>query len=59
MTVRVSTRAYRDLSEIWNYIANDNPVAADDLEARLFAGMKLLGEQPEIGHVRVDVGDNT
>ena len=57
MTIFVLARAYRDISEIWNYIAADNPAAADELEEQFFEAIKLLGEQPGIGHQRADVGD--
>jgi toxin ParE1/3/4 len=57
MTVRILNRAYRDLSEIWNYISADNRAAADALEDQLFAAIKRLGEEPGMGHVRADVHD--
>jgi toxin ParE1/3/4 len=57
MTIRVLSRAYRDISEIWNYIAIDNPNAADEQEEQFFAAMRQLGEQPGMGHRREDVSD--
>jgi toxin ParE1/3/4 len=57
MTLRVLTSVYRDMSEIWNYIAQDNATAANQLEERLFAAMKLLQERPGMGHERADVSD--
>jgi toxin ParE1/3/4 len=57
MTVRVLTRAYRDIAAIWQYIAIDNPSAADEQEDQFFVAMRQLGEQPGIGHQRADVTD--
>jgi plasmid stabilization system protein ParE len=53
----VLTRAYRDIVDIWNYTATDNPAAADEQEGRFFAAIRLLGEQPGLGHQRPDVSD--
>ncbi len=58
MTVHILEQAYRDISEIWNYIAIDNSTAATALEEQLFAEMKRLSEHPGIGHKRDDVSDS-
>jgi toxin ParE1/3/4 len=46
----IRTRIAReDVLEIWRYIANDNPVAADKLIRRLDEKVNLLAAQPGIG----------
>jgi toxin ParE1/3/4 len=57
MTIHVLARAYHDISEIWNYIAADNPTAADEQEERFFVAMRELAAQPGMGHRRPDVSD--
>jgi plasmid stabilization system protein ParE len=39
----------RDLAEIWNYIAQHNPDAADGAVLAIEQTIKLLGEFPRIG----------
>ena len=45
---RVTRRplAAEDIAEIWNYIADDSPVAADRWIDRLDAQFQLLATQP-------------
>jgi plasmid stabilization system protein ParE len=38
----LSPEATDDLQEIWVYIANDNPTAADQLEDDIYAACELL-----------------
>jgi toxin ParE1/3/4 len=57
MTIRVLARAYRDLGQIWDYIAADNPSAADQQEEQFYSAIKMLAAQPGIGHQRADVAD--
>jgi len=58
MTIHVLARAYRDISEIWSYIAADNPTAADGQEERFISAFRELGTQPGMGHRRSDVSDS-
>ncbi len=50
-----SPDAKRDLQEIWTYIAQDNPSAADRLEADIFAACDRLAQNPRLGHKRPDL----
>jgi plasmid stabilization system protein ParE len=49
MKVRFNRGALRDLEEIFDYIAADNPRAAAALVARLEEAAALIGQIPEIG----------
>jgi len=42
----LSPEATDDLQEIWVYIANDNPIAADKLEDDIYAACELLAKNP-------------
>jgi plasmid stabilization system protein ParE len=53
----LSPEARDDLQEIWAYIAQDNPAAADQLEADIYAAFGLLAENPRLGHKRPDLTD--
>jgi len=44
-----------DLDAIWEYIARDNIDAADRWIAKLFDAFEALGQNPGIGHTRVDL----
>jgi plasmid stabilization system protein ParE len=44
--------AKSDLEEIWCFIAEDDPKAADQLEADIYAACQLLTTQPEMGNRR-------
>lgn len=50
-----SPRAADDLVEIWNYIAKDNPVAADRLLDRIDQLCQTLMEYPYMGRERPDI----
>jgi plasmid stabilization system protein ParE len=54
---RIMPRASADIDEIWTYIAQDNPAAADRVEQKLHDAMHLLADFPGMGHVRDDVDD--
>ncbi|MDR4483166.1 MAG: type II toxin-antitoxin system RelE/ParE family toxin [Nitrospirales bacterium] len=41
--------ALQDLDQIWDYIAQDNPKAADDFIDRIEGKCRLLAEHPKIG----------
>ena len=53
----LSPEATDDLQEIWVYIANDNPSAADKLEEDIYAACELLAKNPRLGHRRSDLTD--
>jgi toxin ParE1/3/4 len=57
MNYRISKRADADFDEIWNYIAQDNPEAADRVENSLHAAIRLLARMPGMGHRRNDVSN--
>ena len=44
-----SPLARRDLSQIWDYIAEDNPVAADRVLREIDAQCRQLARSPELG----------
>jgi len=53
----ISEAAESDLSEIWSYIAKDNPGAADRFLALLYEKCRSLAEAPGIGPERPELGD--
>jgi plasmid stabilization system protein ParE len=53
----LSPEARDDLLEIWSYIARDNPAAADQVEADLYAACEKLAKNPRLGHRRADLTD--
>lgn len=55
--IQFTRRAQRDLVEIWEYIARDNPDAADRVIGAMRDAVRLLAEHPGIGHPRADVSD--
>jgi toxin ParE1/3/4 len=55
MAYELSPEARDDLQEIWAYIARDNPSAADELEADIYAACELLAQSPHLGHKRPDL----
>src|SRR5436309_11113052 len=57
MKYRIARRASADIEHICDYIAKDNPDAADQLEDRIHEAIKLLAKFPRMGHVRPDVTD--
>jgi len=48
----VTDLAEADLREIWLYVAQDNPDAADRLVARLHDKCHVLAQSPQIGPLR-------
>jgi plasmid stabilization system protein ParE len=48
-------RAKHDLFEIWDYIAKDNPQAADRVAQAIFLACELLSNSPLAGKVREDL----
>ncbi len=54
-TVRVALRVERDLEVIWDYIAQDNPEAAESCLRKIDAQFHKLAENPFIGRERKDL----
>ena len=52
MSYALTPLAKSDLEDLWCYIAEDNPEAADQLETDLHEACKLLATQPEMGSRR-------
>lgn len=50
-----SQQARLDLIEIWSYIAEDSPNAADKLLDAIDETCTLLGENPKLGQARPDI----
>ncbi len=48
-------QAAGDLFEIWDYIARDNPEAADRVEEAISRACELLSDSPFAGSVRKDL----
>ncbi len=53
----LSPAARLDLIEIWEFIAQDNPDAADRVRDEMQEAMKLLAAEPGLGHYRKDLAD--
>jgi toxin ParE1/3/4 len=49
--------ATADLDGIWDYIARDNPVAADRVIDELNDSFVLLADNPEIGELQLHLAD--
>ena len=47
---RLSPQAFRDIDEIWEFIAEDNLDAADRIRDEIFAACERLAEIPGMGH---------
>lgn len=45
-------QAVSDLFDIWSFIAQDNPAAADRVEAAIFLACDLLASSPLAGNTR-------
>jgi toxin ParE1/3/4 len=52
----ITTRARRDLREIWREIAKDNRTAADAIVRRAGERIRSLEHHPELGPARPDFG---
>jgi len=55
-TYKLSRQAAADISKINDYIAQDNPDAADRLVARFHETMRQLAEMPGMGTAREELG---
>ena len=53
----ISRQARRELKEIWQYIADDSPAAADRLLETFEEKLRFLESQPFAGERRPDLGD--
>lgn len=49
MTLRFTPRARDDLREIVDYIAKENPAAADRVSRAIFDACKLIAARPHLG----------
>jgi toxin ParE1/3/4 len=47
--------ALKDLTEIWEFIAADNPAAADQVLEEIHAAIRALIPFPQVGHRRPDL----
>lgn len=52
---RFTPQARDDLFEIWSYIAQDNPQAADRVENSIYEACELLVDSPLAGTTRKDL----
>jgi toxin ParE1/3/4 len=52
---RISSTAQTDLDEIWLFIAEDNPDAADRFHDLLLSKILILATQPLMGRVREEL----
>ena len=52
---RVSVEARSDLDEIWLYIANDNPDAADKYIRAIVSRFATLASMPHLGRARPEL----
>lgn len=52
---RLALQAQLDLDEIWLFIAEDSPNAADRFHDLLLSKLLTLAEQPGIGRIRDDL----
>ena len=53
----LSPEAFNDLQDIWDFIAADNPGAADRVADKLFDAFEQLAIWPGKGHARPDLTD--
>ena len=54
----LAAQAQIDLDEIWLFIAEDNPAAADRFHDQLLSKFLILAEHPLIGHAREELRPN-
>ena len=57
MKYRISRKADADIERICDYIAEDNPDAADRLDEQIHRAIRLVAKFPGLGHSRPDVQD--
>lgn len=56
--IRHTLKAEEDLIEIWCYIAQDNPDAADSFLETINKKCSLLAQSPQMGTLRSDIAEN-
>jgi plasmid stabilization system protein ParE len=52
---QLTPQALDDLFDMWSYIAQDSPAAADRVEEAIYLACERLAESPLIGTVRKDL----
>jgi plasmid stabilization system protein ParE len=52
----ISDKAQADLGELWLYIAQDSPAAADRFLDRIYGACRNLAERPGMGRRRNELG---
>jgi plasmid stabilization system protein ParE len=52
---RLTPQAFDDFFDIWSYIAQDNPAAADGVKETIYLACERLADSPLIGTVRKDL----
>lgn len=57
MRIRRLPRAIRDVDGIWDYVAREDPIAADRLVDRIVAATGRLADFPKSGTARSVLGD--
>jgi toxin ParE1/3/4 len=57
MSVRFASSAEADLLDLWLFIAEDNPTAADKVLDSIYGTAMLIGTRPEMGRVRPELAD--
>jgi toxin ParE1/3/4 len=55
--IRWTAQAEEDLVDIWLYIAQDNPNAADRLLDEIEGKFLLLADNPQLGRARPDIAE--
>jgi len=55
MKVRISAKAKDDIRQIYRYLADQNPSAANSLVADIDSKLQLLGRFPFMGRERLDM----
>jgi plasmid stabilization system protein ParE len=54
---RISRKTDADIERICDYVAKNNPDAADRLDEQIHRAIQLIGRFPGLGHTRPDVQD--
>lgn len=54
-TYLLTPRAIHDLDTIWNYIAQENPAAADRVQGAIFEEFDGLARHPLLGSKRTEI----
>lgn len=55
MKYRLSPEAERDINEIWEYIAEDNPTAADNVINTIQDALATISKSPGLGRKRPEI----